>query len=120
MQPRGTRSRRLSTKSAGRPNRPPQSRLFRDIMAGLKEVRAHVRGEIALPERVIQIPGPVDVRAIRTKTGLSQADFAARYCFSVRTLQEWEQGRAQPDGAVRAYLAVIERNPKTVARALAP
>jgi putative transcriptional regulator len=57
------------------------------------------------PER-----GPVDVRPLRSKLGLSQSEFASQYGISLRTLQEWEQGRTNPDSAVRAYLAVIERN----------
>jgi putative transcriptional regulator len=61
----------------------------------------------------------VDVRAVRENSGLSQSEFAARYGFSLRTLQEWEQGRAQPDSAVRAYLLVIDRDPQAVQAALA-
>src|SRR5262249_22518704 len=41
-------------------------------------------------------PGAVDVKAIRAKTKLSQAEFAKRYGFNVRTLQDWESTGAQP------------------------
>jgi DNA-binding XRE family transcriptional regulator len=61
----------------------------------------------------------LDVTAIRIKTGLSQEEFADRYRFSKRTLQEWEQGRKRPTGAARSLLAVIRRHPKKVAKALA-
>jgi len=84
----------------------------------MKEVVAHVEGKVALPMRYIEIPEDVDVKAIRSKLGLSQAEFSRRYAVSQRSLQEWEQGRRRPDGAVRAYLTVIERNPKAVAAAL--
>ena len=90
-----------------------------DIIAGMKEAAAFMRGDLALPVRMVHIPDPVDVRAIRERTGLSQSEFARRYGFSPRTLQEWEQSRAQPDVAVRAYLTVIERNPRAVEQALA-
>jgi DNA-binding XRE family transcriptional regulator len=63
-------------------------------------------------------PGAVDVKAIRTKTGLSQAEFAKRYGFNVRTLQDWESSGAQPPSPVRAYLTVIDRFPDMVARVL--
>lgn len=63
-------------------------------------------------------PGPVDVKTIRTKTGLSQAGFAKRYGFNVRTLQDWESSGSQPPSPVRAYLTVIERFPGIVERAL--
>ena len=62
---------------------------------------------------------PDEVRAIRRRSGLSQTAFAAAYGLNLRTLQDWEQGRAQPDGSARAYLLVIDREPRAVARALA-
>jgi putative transcriptional regulator len=62
-----------------------------------------------------QIP---DVRAIRRKLGLSQSKFAAQFGFSVRTVQEWEQGRAVPDRPARILLRVIEKSPKAVERAV--
>jgi len=62
---------------------------------------------------------PLEVKAIRRKRGLSQAAFAARYGLNLRTLQDWEQGRVQPDGPARAYLLVILREPRAVERALA-
>jgi putative transcriptional regulator len=64
------------------------------------------------------LPGPVDVKAIRVKSGLSQAEFAKRYGFNVRTLQDWESSGAQPPPPVRAYLTVIDRFPDIVAKAL--
>ena len=62
---------------------------------------------------------PNEVRSIRRRSGLSQSAFAARYGLNLRTLQDWEQGRAQPDGPARAYLLVILREPRAVERALA-
>ena len=76
------------------------------------------RGEISLPARYYNVSGLVDVKRIRAKSGLSQSEFARRYGFSVRTLQDWELGRTQPPSAVRAYLTVIHRFPGTVEKAL--
>ena len=109
---------RLSKASKATSKKPRPSRVARDIIGGMKEAARFMRGEIELPVRVVHVPDPIDVRAIREKAGLSQAEFAQRYGFSARTLQEWEQGRAEPESAVRAYLTVIERNPKAVERAL--
>jgi putative transcriptional regulator len=64
-------------------------------------------------------PEDLDVRAIRAKTKLSQGQFASRFGFSVRTLQEWEQGREVPTGPARALLKVIAQDPLAVERALA-
>ena len=60
-----------------------------------------------------------EVKAIRGNRGLSQAAFAARYGLNLRTLQDWEQGRVQPDSPARAYLLVILHEPRAVERALA-
>ena len=59
------------------------------------------------------------VQRARRATGLSQSEFARRYRIPLRTLQEWEQGRREPEAAVQAYLTVIEREPEAVAKALA-
>ncbi|WP_416235362.1 helix-turn-helix domain-containing protein [Nitrospirillum sp. BR 11164] len=58
-------------------------------------------------------------KRIRRALGLSQEDFSARYHIPLRTLQEWEQGRREPDATVLAYLTVIEKEPLVAARALA-
>ncbi len=68
--------------------------------------------------RLVMPPAAVDVRAIRRRLRLSQRAFALKYGFSTRTVQEWEQGRAQPDRPARLLLAMIERAPKTVERVL--
>jgi putative transcriptional regulator len=69
--------------------------------------------------RRMLVPRIPDVQAIRRKLTISQSEFAARFGFSVRTVQEWEQGRALPDRPARILLRVIERSPKTVERAVA-
>ena len=56
---------------------------------------------------------------IRRALGLSQDAFAERYRIPVGTLRDWEQGRAEPDQAARAYLLVIAKHPDMVAEALA-
>jgi putative transcriptional regulator len=84
-----------------------------------KEILAHVKGEVILPTRRIVLPDEVDVKRIRTKAGMSQAEFARAFCLNPRTLQEWEQGRRKPDATTRAYLAVIAKNREAVLDALA-
>jgi len=76
-----------------------------EILEGLREIK---RGEYG---RVINVP---DVAAIRGKTGLSQARFAQLLGVSVRTLQDWEQGRRAPSGAARTLLVVADKNPRVL------
>ncbi len=76
-----------------------------EILQGLREIK---RGQYG---RVINVP---DVTQIREKTGLSQTRFAQLLGVSVRTLQDWEQGRRAPSGAARTLLMVAARRPQTL------
>jgi putative transcriptional regulator len=57
-------------------------------------------------------------RIIRRALGLTQQEFATRFRIPLGTLRDWEQGAAEPDRAAQAYLTVIARNPRAVAKAL--
>ena len=94
---------------------PKKTTFGADLIEGMKLVLAHQRGEIEL-EQVW--PKPIDVKAIRKRVKMSQAEFARAYRISKRALQEWEQGGRQPDSAARAYLTVIAKEPAVVRRAL--
>ena len=61
----------------------------------------------------------IDVGAIRRNTGMTQAEFARTFEFSVRTLQEWERGSKKPSGAARTLLRAIRADPESLKRALA-
>lgn len=93
-----------------------KDRFGNDLIEGMKLIEAHQRGEVEL-EQVW--PKPIDVKAIRKRVKMSQAEFSRAYGISKRALQEWEQGGRQPDSAARAYLTVISREPAVVRRALA-
>ena len=58
------------------------------------------------------------VRIVRRALQLTQEEFAARYQIAIGTLRDWEQDRYEPDGATKAYLKVIARDPELVRRAL--
>ena len=53
--------------------------------------------------------------AARTQAGLSQSEFARATGVSVRTLQEWEQGRKVPSGAAQSLLKLVSRHPELLA-----
>ena len=60
--------------------------------------------------RVVHSP----VMAARTASGLSQVQFAALLGVSLRTLQDWEQGRRQPSGAARTLITIAQQQPKVL------
>lgn len=76
-----------------------------EILAGLRELK---RGETG---RSTRFPA---VASIREQTGLSQSRFAELLGVSVRTLQDWEQGRRAPSGAAKTLLLVAQRYPKVL------
>ena len=91
------------------------SKAFGEIQEALLEAIAHTRGE-ATGVRVREV-ARVDVASIRARMGMSQAQFAELFGFSRGTLQGWEQGRREPDGAAKVLLRVIEREPEEIGRA---
>lgn len=76
-----------------------------EILEGIRQLK---RGEHG---RVTSIPS---VASVRERTGLSQARFAHLLGVSVRTLQEWEQGRRAPSGAARTLLLIAQKNPRAL------
>lgn len=92
-------------------------RAGQSIIRGARQALDYARG--AREGFVAHVPEEVDVAAIRNRLGLSQAEFAGRFGFKLDAVQNWEQGRRRPDGAARAFLRVIEREPEAVQRALA-
>jgi putative transcriptional regulator len=94
------------------------SSVGREIITSLKEAIAWAGGE-DVPVRVTRVAVPTtDVRAVRRKLGLNQAEFAAKFGFQTATVRNWEQGRTRPDGPARVLLAVIARHPDAVEDAL--
>jgi len=71
------------------------------------------------PDAAPDMAPEIDVRAIRRATGMSQAEFAAAYEFSIRTVQEWERGAKKPSGPARTLLRAIKADPEGLRKALA-
>ena len=79
---------------------------FKGIMAGLEDAIA-----FAKPDAGRVAAGP-DVKAIRAKTKLSQAKFAATLRVPVATVRDWEQHRRMPDAPARTLLGMVDADPK--------
>lgn len=93
------------------------SKSGQSILRGARQALDFARG--SREGFVAHVPDEVDVAAIRKRLGMSQGEFAVQFGFKLDALQNWEQGRRRPDGATRAFLRVIEREPDAVQRALA-
>lgn len=78
-----------------------------EILQGIRDIKA---GRIG---RKFTVDSFAIVRA-REKSGLSQSQFAALLGVSIRTLQEWEQGRRAPSAAAQTLIRVAERHPKVL------
>lgn len=89
------------------------------ILKGLDEAIAHARGNLVAQEHTIEIPDAIDVRAVRSALGLSQAEFALKFGFKLDTVRNWEQAKRVPNAQARALLKIIESEPEAVMRALA-
>jgi putative transcriptional regulator len=101
-------------KTASREGKKKKSTVGERIIEGLEEAIAWSRGEdVPVRVSVMRVPD-VDVRRVRTRLGLSQTQFAAKFGFSPATLRNWEQGRVRPDTPTRVLLAVIAKHPDSV------
>jgi putative transcriptional regulator len=89
---------------------------FQQLLASVKEAGRIKRGEQE-PVRNFEVRAE-DVKAIRAKLDKSQSEFAFMIGVSISTLQNWEQGRRQPEGPAQALLKVASVNPRAVAAAL--
>ncbi len=81
---------------------------FEKIAAGLADAIAYAEGDKS-KGRIVAGP---DVKAIRAKTKLSQAAFAAKLRVPAPTLRDWEQGRRVPEGAARTLLGMVDVDAK--------
>lgn len=86
--------------------------LFEELLESVREGGAILRGERE-PSRKFVIETP-DVKRIRERYALSQSEFAALLGVSIKTLQNWEQGRRTPHGSARVLLQVAAHHPQAV------
>lgn len=78
-----------------------------ELLQSIREMKAG-KGQV-----VAKVEVPPVVMA-RMKSGLSQSQFAGLLGVSVRTLQDWEQGRRQPSGAARTLITIAQQQPKVL------
>ena len=81
-----------------------------EILDGINEIKQFKKGELALRTHELSEPSPPKV--IRLKLNMSQSAFAGLMGVSVRPLQDWEQGRREPQGPAVALLRIAEQHPE--------
>jgi putative transcriptional regulator len=86
--------------------------LFAELLESVREAGEIIRGE-RQPSRAFEVEAP-DVKRIRERYKLSQSEFAALLGISIKTLQNWEQGRRTPHGSARILLQVAAKHPEAV------
>jgi len=90
------------------------------ILKSLNEAVRWAAGEDVPGVKVTQVrvPAKLDVKAIRSRLGMSQIEFAHSFGFSASTLRNWEQGTRKPETTARILLTIIGRAPAIVQRVL--
>lgn len=89
------------------------SKQFDELESNLKKA-VHVAKGRAAPKTIYVMVTPAQIKAVRRKTGMSQADFARTFHLSLDTVKGWEQGKRSPDAAASNYLRLIQANPEFV------
>jgi len=84
-----------------------------EILDGILDVKAYKAGKKAL--RTHTFTEPASPQVIRAKLKLSQSVFAGLMGVSLRTVQDWEQGRRKPSGPAQALLRIAEQKPEVFA-----
>ncbi len=92
------------------------SKVFDSIKQGLEEAVEFSKGKQT--KAVVHKFGPVDVKNIRAKIGMSQNEFASAFGISVSTLRHWERGDRTPRGPALVLLNVVAKEPKVILKAL--
>ena len=92
-------------------------KLFDELESNLKQAVQITKGR-ASPETTYVMATPAQIKAVRRKTGLSQAVFARTFNLSLDTVKGWEQGKRSPDAAAKNYLRIIQADPELVQRAI--
>ena len=85
-----------------------------EILNGIREIEKFKEGKLQLKVTELSEPSPPQV--IRSKLKMSQSAFAGLLGVSMRTLQDWEQGRREPQGPAVALLRIAEQHPEVFAQ----
>ena len=88
----------------------PERNIGAEILDGIREIKAYKAGKAVL--RTHKLKRPAAPQRIRARLQLSQSAFAGLMGVSLRTVQDWEQGRRKPSGPAEALLRIAEQHPE--------
>lgn len=96
-------------------------RLFDELKEGFDALAEERAGKRTLRTHVLEVKSRPDVTArellvLRERMQLSRALFARYLRTNVRTLENWEQGRAKPNAQAALIIRMVEKYPDTVER----
>ena len=78
-----------------------------DLLASVRQMKTGTAARVT----AVEVSAATEAR---TRVGMSQSEFAKLLGVSVRTLQDWEQGRREPSGAAKTLLRIASQNPEAV------
>ena len=95
--------------------------LYEELMEGVEAIKASKKGKITLKTHKISQPEPLKitsdvVRSVREELGISRAIFAYSLRVNLRTLENWEQGKAHPNSQAAALILMAQKYPDTLER----
>ena len=95
--------------------------IFEEVLEGLHEVKDFEHGKVTLRTSTVK-PKPMtdlsgeQIKQIREALDISRAVFAHQLRVSLRTLENWEQGRAKPNDQAKALILMTAKYPDTIER----
>jgi putative transcriptional regulator len=94
-------------------------KLFNELMEGVDAMQQQREGKITLRSHEVEDLPPLEVdanliRDTREQLHVSRAVFARCLRVSLRTLENWEQGRARPNAQASALILMVRKFPDTL------
>jgi len=86
--------------------------LFKELLQSVEEGANVLKGHTK-PSRSFTVT-PLSIKEIRLGYNLTQAEFAQLLDVSLRTYQNWEQGRRNPEGPAKVLLRVASLHPEAL------
>lgn len=93
--------------------------LFSELSTALTEAKQHSKNKLTLKTHTIKTPSelkisPKEIIVLRENFNMSRGVFAKYLHTSLRTLENWEQGRSKPNEQAVTLLKLVKSHPETL------